>query len=654
MRTLFFFLITLFSLMTVFGWVWVLPERGADRGMISAFWEMSDLEQVRAMEREFQTWLDEQPASARPPLPGEGNAPGAITFAALSNLNAELPAEGAVREQYERLFRSWYNETRDPDLDDIPRLTWATDDNPARRLQMQLFRRWHLQNYGEPIDIVTDPASRDTGEGASVTKPVVQSIGGAGADILETYGPKQLEAMVRSGIALDVSAPARERGFGFDRCFDAAHSSFVYDGRQYGFPANVGYTVLLYHKDLFAEAGIEPPSGGWTLDELVEVARALTVESPAIPGGKRFGIIGMHPWPMSLSAGAQFFNEAGTRSIFNSREAVAAFDAYLDLMYEYKVMPTPAETASMAAAGGFTGGGNNALYFAAKLCAMTVGGRWEYVTYAETNFDRVIRPALLRQRNAVADTDPALAARIDGIVDTLDRDVLIALPEADYDLIRDVLTEDDRERLLQIGVAHVPTLDGRIKYSDVGARVAIVNASSDLKEYGLRFLEFLGSEAYNERINQAFDSICGVIEYCVDEDGIAGPPEALPGLKGFDSPVFVQAMDGAESQQLSPFIGPERLGFLAGRVMDLMTNGKLSPAEAAKLIEDRVNNQIRANLIRDEQLRELWESIEGREFDPEGPLGRGPGSPPSGAGGDDRSAIAAPMANTGDREGGAG
>lgn len=623
MRALFILLITLLTLMTIVGWTYVLPPRHADRAMITAFWEMSDLPAVAAMEADFHAWLASLPeAQLRPLAPsqspdGADEADGSprgftpLPFSALIRLDPQAPAEAALRDAYEARFREWYNAHHDPNLDAIPRLTWATDDNPARRLQMQLFRRWHLERYGEPIDIVTDPASRDNAEGASVTKPVVQSIGGAGADILETYGPKQLEAMVRSGIALDVTAEARDRGFAYERCFPAAHSSFVYEGRQYGFPANVGYTILLYHRDLFAEAGIEPPTGGWTYDELVDTARRLTVESPAIPGGRRFGIIGMHPWPMSLSGGSRFFNDEGTRCIFNSRETVASFQAYVDLMYRHKVMPTPAETASMAAAGGFTGGANNALYFAAKLCAMTIGGRWEYVIYAESNFDRVIRPALLRHR-AGTPPDPDLSDRIDRIVATLDRDVLNPLPAEDYDLIRRVLTPEDHSRLLQIGVAHIPTLDGRIKYSDVGARVAIVNASSELREYGLRFLEFMGSEAYNERINQAFDSICGVIEYCVDEDGIAGPPEALPGLEGFDSPAFVEAMDGAESQQLSPFIGPERLGFLAGRVMDQMTNGRLSPAEAAKLIEDRVNNQIRANLLRDPLLREQWERLEGQ------------------------------------------
>lgn len=592
MKTLFITLLAIWSALTLVGLVWVLPERDADRGMIAAFWEMSDLPAVAEMQQQYEAWHAQS---------YRGEAP---TFAELSG----RPVNDQTRLEQEYRFREWYNATHDKPLSSVVRLVWATDDNPARRQQIQLFRRWYLQHYGEPIDVVTDPASRDTHDGASVTKPVVQSIGGAGADLLETYGPKQLEAMVRSGIALDVTDKAKEHGFEYQRCFDAGWTSFVYEDRQYGFPANVGYTVLFYNKATFEAAGIKPPVGGWTIDEMRDVAKRLIVDSPDIPGGRRWGIVGMHPWPMALSNGGRFFTDDGTRCIYNSPQTVAAFQAYLDLMYVDHIMPTPADTASMAAAGGFTGGGSNGLYFAARLCAMTIGGRWEYATYAQTNFQRVIEPALERVQTRA---DDATRAAINQIIASLNRDILTPLSDDDLALINTSLTADDRSKLLRIGVAHVPTVDGRIKYTDVGARVAMVNRKSKHREQALRFLEFLASKEYNEKINGAFDSICGVIEYCTDSDGISGAPQPLPGLEDFDSPVFVQAMDGAESQQLSPFIGPERLGFLAGRVMDQLMNGRVSAAEAARLIEDQVNQQIQANIARDPELKARWDQLTG-------------------------------------------
>lgn len=591
-KVLFVVLVAIWSALTFVGFVWVLPERDADRGMIAAFWEMSDVPAVAEMEREYRVWHRDAFGEESP------------RFAAAAALADEDPA----RLLQETRFRRWYNDSRETPLSGVVRLVWATDDNPARRQQIQLFRRWHLQKYGEPIDVITDPGSRDTREGAQVTKPVIQSIGGAGADLLETYGPKQLEAMVRSGIALEVTEEAQARGFEYQRCFDAGWSSFVYADRQYGFPANVGYTVLFYNKAMFEAAGVNAPAGGWTIDAMRAAAKRLTVDSPDIPGGRRWGIVGMHPWPMALSDGGQFFTEDGTECIYNSPQTVGAFQAYLDLMYTDHVMPSPADTASMAAAGGFTGGTSNGLFFAARLCAMTIGGRWEYATYAQTNFQRVIEPAL--RRFAETGNTPQ-RERIERLIAALNRDILTALSDADSALIESVLTDEERSRLLRIGVAHVPTSDGRIKYTDVGARVAMVNRKSKHIEESLRFLEFLSSQAYNDRINGAFDSICGVIEFCTDEDGISGPPRPLPGLEDFDSSVFVRAMDGAESQQLSPFIGPERLGYLAGRVMDQLMNGRIGAAEAARLIEDQVNAQMQANIARDPDLQALWNELRG-------------------------------------------
>lgn len=599
MRTLFGVLIAVWIGLTVLAVRVVAPREQGATAVIALLWRNADIPAVATMEASFR---DAERRSGR----------AAGSFAEMH----ALAAGSDERREAETRFAAWYDSTHERSLARTPRLVWSTDSNPARQIQMELFRRWYLNRHGKPCDVTTDPAGRDTAATASVTKPVIQSLGGAGADILETYGPKQLQAMVSSGIALDITDEALKRGVGFERCFSGGWSSFVQDGRQYGFPANVGYTVLFYHKDLVAEAGVKIPRGGWTVAELTEIGKRLTVESPGLPGGKRWGIVGMEPWPMALSNGGDFFDAQGGECVYNSPETIAGLQAFHDLIFESRVMPTPAETASMAAAGGFTGGANNGLYFAAKLCAMTIGGRWEYVTYAQANLSRGIRPALLRVAKS---GDEAVKNRVSRILSTLERDVLIPLPKEDYEFIRQSLTPVDRAKLLDIGVAHTPTVSGKIWYTDVGARVAMVNRASPWREECLRFIEFLGSADYNEQINRTFDSICGVIEYCTDEDGISGPPEALPGLEDFDSPVFVEAMEGAESQQLSPFIGPERLGYLVGQVLDQLRMNQISAAEAARLIEDRVSAQMRANIKRDGELRAQWEMLTGRQFDNGGP-----------------------------------
>jgi hypothetical protein len=54
--------------------------------------------------------------------------------------------------------------------------------------------------------------------------------------------------------------------------------------------------------------------------------------------------------------------------------------------------------------------------------------------------------------------------------------------------------------------------------------------------------------------------------------------------------------------------------------MEQLTNNTIGPAEAARLIEERINDQIHANLSRDAQLRTEWERRTGKAFDRTKPL----------------------------------
>jgi ABC-type glycerol-3-phosphate transport system substrate-binding protein len=607
MRWIIVGLVGLLIALTFYGQLVIVPEQNVDRGMIRAFWQMTDHPKVAPLIADYREHYRATYGEGWPDVTPLLAAREALDTATgderdrLRGLVADLEIE-------EERFRSWYNATQPQRLDEIPRLVWATDANPARAQQCQLFREWHLENYGEPIDIVTDPASRGK---TLTTKVIIQCIAGAGPDIIESYGPAQLLQFVQSGIALDITDVARERGFGLDRIFPAVHSSLAYDGRQYGFTCNVGYVVLLYHRDLFREASVPEPTEPWTIDEFIEVCRQLSDFSS---GRRRYGVLGLHPWPMSLAYGGEFYAHDGAVSYYNSPETVQAFRDFQDMIYTHKIMPSPAESASMAAQGGF--GEGNIRLFVRKAAAITTGGRWDYATLAQYNRDRVITPAIDRTIDDPA-TDETTRESLRRIKSTLQLDVLQALTDEDDALMRSVLTDDDRAKLLDIGVAHFPSPTGRPVY-EAGGRVSLVNRASPYAEYAMRFIEFLASEAYNEQINQTFDSICGMPEYCTDEDGISGPPKALPGLEGLDSPVFYEAMQYyAAPRALSPFIGDQRMGELVSKVMDQLQNGAIGPAEAARLSEDRINRQIRENLRRDADLRARWEGLTGLTFDPE-------------------------------------
>jgi ABC-type glycerol-3-phosphate transport system substrate-binding protein len=533
----------------------------------------------------------------------------------------EIPSLDPGAVAHRSAFAAYYEAETGRSLLDAPTLIWFTDANPAREVQMALFRAWHLREFGEPIDIATDPSERE------LTKSMVQSVSGAGPDIIEYLGGSDLSSLVRAGVALDITEYAEEHGFGMDTVFPGARSSIGIEGedgtvRQYAYPCNVGYMVLLYHRDLFEQAGESPPRPDWTLDDMREAGERV-LASGELSTRPRFVIMNLKPYDAALAAGGRLFPErTAAYSVYNSPETVAGLRAYQDLMYVHGAMPRPAEAASMSAstAGGFGSdvSGSAPGLFSQKAILMYVGGRWEYVSFAIANRDRVVVPAIDRRLETLA-PGSAEAELLLGARARLIRDVLRPLTDEQHAMVASCLSADDRRRMLNIGAAHVPTVRGRPSYS-VYARAALVNRALERDaperlEYAKRFIRFLGSEAYNDQINGTYDSICGRIDRCVDADGISGPPAPLPGLEGFDSPVFAEAMlEYGSPWELSPYVGRSRMETIVLEVFEVLEAGAMSPEVAAWEAEERINRQILTNLEADDLLRRAWEAETGLDI----------------------------------------
>lgn len=523
-----------------------------------------------------------------------GNAKGEAAEILDEFARAALGSNASVDER-RRAMRAAFERATGRPIEDVSTVIWSTGPNPARRVQMAMFRVWHLREFGTPVDVIADPSNRD------LTKSIVQSVAGAGPDVIEYIGGAHLRTLVDAGIALDITEYAAEHDFGVDSVFPAAVSSIAIDRdgepRQYGYPCNLDYKVLLYHRDLFRLAGEPEPTGGWTIDDMRAVGERV-LASKALPSRPRFAFMNLLPFNAVIQGGGRLFaDDRATYSAFNSPETVAALRAYQDLMYVHGTTPRPAEAASMAAstAGGFGGGATVSApgLFAQKSVLMHIGGRWEYVVFAIANRDRVYLPAIDR-RLAEIEAQSAEAGALRRARERLVRDVLLPIDDEAFAALSACLSEADRSRLLDIGVAHVPTTTGTPYYA-VGARSSVVNRAlldgdAARLEHAKRFVRFLGSEAYNEQINGTFDSIAGRVSYCLDEDGVSGVPHALPGLEGFDSPVFAEAvLEYGHVRRLSPYIGRHRLTRLVMEVLEDVEANTITPELAASRAEEAVN-----------------------------------------------------------------
>ena len=164
-----------------------------------------------------------------------------------------------------------------------------------------------------------------------------------------------------------------------------------YDGKLYGVPLFNSTRVLVYNKDLFKEAGLDPERPPQTWTELVEYAKKLTkwdgnvldVAGFQVPVGKEMGVNFF--CQLLWQKGGEIFNEDNTKVVFNSPEGVEALQFYADLFLKHKV--------STFDFGAGTQGGQEP--FPRGKAAMRMGGSFDLVYLAQEAPDLDYGTALL-------------------------------------------------------------------------------------------------------------------------------------------------------------------------------------------------------------------------------------------------------------------
>jgi multiple sugar transport system substrate-binding protein len=142
-----------------------------------------------------------------------------------------------------------------------------------------------------------------------------------------------------------------------------------YKGQQWCLPKDFSPLAVYYNKKLFDEAGVEYPTEGWTWDDMLETAQALTDPENGI-----WGIQLPANWTSGFeywvgAAGGRLISEDGTQYVgyMDSPETIEAVQFYADLYNKYQVAPPPADF-------NLWGGGN--AEFDNGKAAMRLFGRW--------------------------------------------------------------------------------------------------------------------------------------------------------------------------------------------------------------------------------------------------------------------------------------
>jgi len=226
--------------------------------------------------------------------------------------------------------------------------------------------------------------------------------GGDAPDIIVLA--EDIHAYSSSGQIISLDQYIKKYGLDLSQYPSTLIKQYSYDGKIFGIPDRSGAMVLYYNKDYFDEAGIPYPSKSWRWSDFLNAAQKLTIRDE---NGEiiRYGFAAGDWWPWWMSFmymnGGKILDEDGN-PIVNTPENIEAIQFYNDLVYKYRVAPSPRDYANMGNIGPDQ-------LFAQGKTAMEMTGFWNIGSLKnvpELNWD--IAPLFGQKRNATVAFGSAL------------------------------------------------------------------------------------------------------------------------------------------------------------------------------------------------------------------------------------------------------
>lgn len=444
----------------------------------------------------------------------------------------------------------------DPHPGKIP-LVRTVDGNPRRSLEVDAFNRMH-PDLGLRLDLSSN----------QLEKIIVQSSSGVGPDLFDVGGGTQLQTYVESGIALNVTRPAKKLGFALQNAVWPAVAGEVSEqGGQYSYPANVGSNILIYNKTVFDQLGVPYPTQNMTWDKFFALAKRVTRRAGV---NTIYGASGVS-WRLFFeSLHGEFFSPDGTRLLLTQEPLRQSFQMHHDMLFKYRIAPTSLEMKAMSGQGGWGAGDLN--QFADGRFGMISIGKWALVSLRPAYQDQVAKLKKWQQ------TTPRVAAT--------------------------------RPAVMRLGSVMLPYYAGHAPCYGVGSRSVAVNALSPHRDRAVEFLQFLASKEYAELVNQGVDNLPGNPKYAYA--GLEPGEPALSEMEMHNN--MVKTMAHGYQPRRSPFLltsDVERV--LNDQISRIESDPDLPVSDALSQAQQELERLLQRNLDRDPKLKAKYRQLTGSE-----------------------------------------
>ncbi|MBU1075682.1 MAG: sugar ABC transporter substrate-binding protein [Spirochaetes bacterium] len=185
-----------------------------------------------------------------------------------------------------------------------------------------------------------------------------------------------IDKFIEKDMLMDISGLlAKDRSITEKDYFPQIISRFKKGEKLYGLPRDVApFACIFYNKNLFDQAGVPYPKDSWSMAQFLETAKKLTKISKS-------GIVnqyGFYGWAWQnfvYSFGGKIVDNVHEprKCLLNQANAIKGLEFYRDLIYKYKVMPSPSSVET----------GYNEMFMTGRI-AMYGSGIWDTPVLRDT------------------------------------------------------------------------------------------------------------------------------------------------------------------------------------------------------------------------------------------------------------------------------